>query len=327
MILDLEPTEPQVMLAASVAGLLGRALKLTRLRDPALHGARAELAIWPQIGELGLFGLGLHEDEGGLGLGAAEEALAARGFGRVLASPALLAQMAAPYLAADAASRAALIAGQQRACLAWLDRGQTILLDQAGAENVVLLAPGAAALLPAASFRRQPAEGIDDTLGWAVADGVAAPPRTAVAARISLLIAAYLTGVAQAACDMAVEYAGTRRQFGQPIGAFQAVKHACADMAVRAAAAEAQLFYAAARFGADGADEAEVAAARLLATDAALANARANIQVHGAMGFTAESDAHWLLKRAHVLAYFGSGRRHMECTLLTAGTGGQSVRV
>ena len=321
MILDLEPTEPQAMLAASVAGLLGRALPLTRLRDPASHGARAERAIWPQIAELGLFGLGLAEDQGGLGLGAAEEVLAARAFGRVLATPCLLAQMAAPYLAADTPGRAALIAGERRACLAWLDAGRAILLDRAGAETVVLLAPGAAALLPAASLAPQPAEGLDDALDWSVADCVPPPPHSDAAVRISLLIAAYLTGIAQAARDMAVEYAGTRRQFGQPIGAFQAVKHACADMAVRAAAAEAQLFYAAARFGADDADEAEVAAARLLASEAALANASANIQIHGAMGVTAESEAHWLLKRAHVLAYLGSGHRHAESALLAPRTG------
>ncbi|MGJ3627928.1 acyl-CoA dehydrogenase family protein [Sphingomonas sp. MMS24-JH45] len=123
---------------------------------------------------------------------------------------------------------------------------------------------------------------------------------------ISLLLSAYLTGVAQASTAMAVAYAGTREQFGQPIGAFQAVKHICADMATRAAAAEAQTFFAAATFGRGADDGAEVAAARLLAADAALANAKANIQVHGGMGFTAECDAHLLLKRAHLVARLGS---------------------
>jgi alkylation response protein AidB-like acyl-CoA dehydrogenase len=64
-------------------------------------------------------------------------------------------------------------------------------------------------------------------------------------------------------------------------------------------------------------DSAEVAAARLLAGDAALANAKANIQIHGGMGFTAECDAHLFLKRAHLVAILGSNRRAEQSRLLT----------
>jgi alkylation response protein AidB-like acyl-CoA dehydrogenase len=122
-----------------------------------------------------------------------------------------------------------------------------------------------------------------------------------------LLACAYLTGIAEAALAMAVEYAKTRRQFDQPIGAFQSIKHACADMAVRAEAARAQTYYAAMAVVTDAAGCGnEVAAARLITRRAAIENAKVNIQIHGAMGFTEESEAHLFLKRAHALAALGS---------------------
>ena len=112
-------------------------------------------------------------------------------------------------------------------------------------------------------------------------------------------------------------YAKERHQFGQPIGAFQAVKHICADMLVRAEVARAAVQaaacladapdVAAAEAEAAGCTAAEmvdraVMGAKLLADEAALANARAAIQVHGGMGFTWEVPLHLHLKRARVLA-------------------------
>ena len=82
--------------------------------------------------------------------------------------------------------------------------------------------------------------------------------------------------------------------------------HACADMAVRAEAARAQTYYATMAVVTEAAGCGnEVAAARLIARRAAIENAKVNIQVHGAMGFTQESEAHLFLKRAHVLAALG----------------------
>jgi alkylation response protein AidB-like acyl-CoA dehydrogenase len=57
-------------------------------------------------------------------------------------------------------------------------------------------------------------------------------------------------------------------------------------------------------------------AARIAASKAGFANAAANIQLHGAMGFTAECDAHWFQKRMHVLDQLGGARRAQETALL-----------
>jgi alkylation response protein AidB-like acyl-CoA dehydrogenase len=124
------------------------------------------------------------------------------------------------------------------------------------------------------------------------------------AQHFQLLAAAYALGTADAARDMACAYALVREQFGKPIGSFQAIKHICADMAVRAAVARSQLYFAACALD-ESADDAayHIAVAKRLSDRAALDNARANIQVHGGIGMTDEAAPHLCLKRAHLLAF------------------------
>jgi len=316
MIVDFQLSEEQQLIEDSISGLLAERLPVERLRETGSHFGAAEHRLLPAFAELGLFGLAVPEAQGGIGLGIAEEALAAKALGRHLASPSLLAQMVAPHLAEDNEERATLIAGASSAAFAnRLAPTGVQLFDAGSATRIVLLDDGARLIATPASA--ESVDGLDEAVAMARGDDdYPAGSRNMIADRISLLFAAYLAGIAQATLEMAVAYAGTREQFGQPIGAFQAIKHQCADMAVRAAAAEAQVLQAAITFGAGGDDRAEAAAARLLATDAALANAKANIQIHGGMGFTAECDAHLFLKRAHLIAALGSSKRAEQARLL-----------
>jgi hypothetical protein len=136
--------------------------------------------------------------------------------------------------------------------------------------------------------------------------------------RVSLYNSAQLLGVAEAALKLAVEYAGVREQFGQAIGSFQSIKHRCADMAVAAEAAFAQVFFAGVSQASGQPDAAyQIAAAKVTSAGAALANARSGIQIHGGTGFTAECDAHVFLKRAHLLGQLGGERHWIRETLLT----------
>jgi alkylation response protein AidB-like acyl-CoA dehydrogenase len=129
-----------------------------------------------------------------------------------------------------------------------------------------------------------------------------------------VLTAALLVGIAVETTERAVAYARERVQFDKPIGSFQAVKHMCADMLVRAELARASVDAAAVMLDDSDAEPARaVAGAKLLAAEAALSNAKASIQVHGGMGFTWEVDAHLYLKRAAVLAsHFGGIDRQAE---------------
>jgi alkylation response protein AidB-like acyl-CoA dehydrogenase len=135
-----------------------------------------------------------------------------------------------------------------------------------------------------------------------VAAGQALPCSDADAARADMLAAAMLAGIAERTLAMSVDYARVRVQYGKPIGTFQAVKHRCADMAVRAEAAWAITALAAVGVDAElSSARFDATAALCVASGAALENARDNIQNHGAIGFTDEHSAQRYLKRAHLL--------------------------
>jgi 3-oxochol-4-en-24-oyl-CoA dehydrogenase len=116
------------------------------------------------------------------------------------------------------------------------------------------------------------------------------------------LYAAEAAAVASWCCRTAAQYAGTRHQFGRPIGSFQAIKHLCAGMLCRAEQAAA-LAWDAARAIDEAPEEHPLAAAAAaaLALDAAVDNAKDCIQVLGGIGFTWEHDAHLYLRRALAL--------------------------
>jgi alkylation response protein AidB-like acyl-CoA dehydrogenase len=112
-------------------------------------------------------------------------------------------------------------------------------------------------------------------------------------------LAAEQVGGAQACLDMAVDYLRLRVQFGQPIGAFQALKHMAADVLVEVEMARSAAYYA--MFAAcDGSDDLPVAASLAAAycAGAFITAAHQNIQFHGGMGFTWEIPAHLYFKRA-----------------------------
>jgi alkylation response protein AidB-like acyl-CoA dehydrogenase len=127
-------------------------------------------------------------------------------------------------------------------------------------------------------------------------------------------LAAELTGVAQRAMEMAVEYAKERKQFGRPIGSYQAVSHSCAQMLLETEGARSMVYYAA--WAADNEPEAAPVAASMskaYASDAACRVTGSSLQVHGGIGFTWEHDLHLYLKRARCgAAYLGDARWHRE---------------
>ena len=146
----------------------------------------------------------------------------------------------------------------------------------------------------------------EDGAGWP------ALARTLNLARVAL--AAEQLGGAERCMDLAVEYAKIRTQFGTPIGAFQAIKHKCADMLVQVESARSAAYYAA-WVAANQPDELPVAAAMAQAygSDAFFHCAAETIQVHGGVGFTWEHDAHLYFKRASSSgALFGDSRYHRD---------------
>ncbi|WP_207841631.1 acyl-CoA dehydrogenase family protein [Williamsia soli] len=128
-------------------------------------------------------------------------------------------------------------------------------------------------------------------------------------------LAAEQVGGAQASLDMAVDYAKTRVQFGQPIGAFQAIKHMLADVMLEVESARSAMQVGLAAASAyEGLDLDEIAPlVQAYCSDVFELASHQNIQVHGGMGFTWEMAPHLYFKRAKSMALFlGNSESHRE---------------
>ena len=327
--MDLSPTPEQDEIVSSVGAFLTAELPMTRLRELHAEGAPVDDIVWRQCAAQGWFGLGLGEAAGGVGYGLAEEALLFREIGRHLAPGPFLATVLAARVA-PRPQRDAILDGATRVALAELREatvgpdgvtGTVLLYDHLKAELAIVVAPEGAAVVELAGFTElTPSPCIDPSTSIATARAEGLRPLAYMAAaadpvftRGAVLAAAMGSGVAEATRDLSAEHARSRIQFGKPIGVNQAIKHACTDMAVRAEAAATQTFFAAMTLDSQRPDATfQASSAKLVATDAALANAQATIQVHGGLGFTWEHDAHLHLKRAHVLGQIlGSPHYHL----------------
>jgi len=142
--------------------------------------------------------------------------------------------------------------------------------------------------------------------GWSVLEIV--QRRAAVGA------AALMLGAARRCIEMSVAYAKVREQFGQPIGTFQAVKHACAEMLVEVENAHGATYYAAWALDAAAPDAGLASSvAKSYVGDAARKVCGSAIQVHGGIGFTWEYDLHLYFKQAKLLeALYGDAEHHRE---------------
>jgi alkylation response protein AidB-like acyl-CoA dehydrogenase len=325
---DLIPTAEQQQIVESVARFLGSEMPVQRLirahRDPALESAR-----WTALAELSWLGICLPEDHGGAGLTLVEEMLVFREFGRVLAPPQVFGAALGARIAAGAGQHAlsrSIISGTATVAASInLDSEHVILLDADAADLALIVQPSGAALVEIIALGDpKDARSFDESVALSrVAVGKIRPvcriENTRWHCDAQVISAAYLAGIIDAVKAMATHYAATRHQFGQAIGAFQAVKHRCADNAIRAEAAMAQTAYAALAVRDDRPDaEFQARSAKIVAGSYAILSAQENIQLHGAIGTTIELPAHLYLKRAHLVDHcFGSARSQKHALLST----------
>lgn len=324
MTLDLLLNDEETLIVESAREFLSRELPLERLRPKA---APRDLArVRSEMAGLGWFGLGLPESVGGAGQRLVEEMLLQRECGRYLVSPSVLANVLGAHATFHAGREdlaKELVAGRRSVALAitsgWQSSGDRIpiyALDWNPGDVLLYWSDDGMGLFGAEAFAAvHPDACLDDSVSlhsgelsldreivWVCATQAPLPSRA------KLLLAARLAGLAEHACELTVEYAKTRHQFGKPIGSFQAVKHRCADMSLRAQLAWFQTTFACLKLQAGAADAAlQVAAAKLMAANAAHENGRAAIQMHGAIGFQSECDASWFMKRAHLYDQAGGG--------------------
>ncbi len=308
---------------ASAASFLATALPTQRTRQLIGEASNVDAKVWLAAADLGWFGLGLPAALGGVGCGLADEVLLFREIARSLAGGPFLATALAARVAAfggnrqlgDEISQGARVGMGVLGPESRFDRGGVVgtlhVVDGDDTELVLVATQERAALFARADLGDLTVlECIDPTARLARATTTGATPVVAVAADVdpvglrgSALVAAELTGIAEATAVLSAEHAKNRIQFGRPIGVNQAVKHPCADMAVRAELAWAQTTVAALAVD-EGRSDAELQclSALVVAADAAERNAAATVQVLGGMGFTFEHDANLYVKRAFLLA-------------------------
>lgn len=334
-----EPSSELSGMRDSLHGYLAANGSVRRMRA-VLDGAPAlDRERWRALAELGVQSMLVPEALGGLGLSVRDALAAAEELGRFLQPEPVVsgAWQAALLLASLPASerRDALLreiaAGACVAGVAWPG-------DASAAESAVAAPADADGWLVATS------RSSDSTLAWVRADApglrvdrVARADGSALArlqldgvaigagdelaggqvldaaleralAATRLLHAAEAVGAARGALALAVDYLGTREQFGRPIGSFQALQHQAVDVLIAVETAAACL--------ADAADAAalrpqaavaEGARAKARATQAALRAARFAVQAHGAMGITHECDAGLFLKKVlHLASHLGT---------------------
>ncbi|MEO6717030.1 MAG: acyl-CoA dehydrogenase [Novosphingobium sp.] len=323
---DLMLSDEQAMIAESVAQFLAGELPIERLRPGAPEEDKAKLRA--DMAELGWFGIGIAEEAGGIGLGLVEEMLVQKGCGQHFASPSVLASVIAAHVAqaaGDREMREALVSGEMSAALGVAAGGDVVAFDWAADDLLVVWNQQGAGLFDPGSFASARSEpSLDDSL--TLHRGTLGGPRHWIDAaaepiglRAEVLLAARLAGLADRACLLATEYAKMREQFGRPIGAFQAIKHRCADMFLRAETSYHLTALACLKLQAGTPDAALlVAAAKLKASHAAHENGRAAIQIHGGLGFHAECEAHWFMKRAHVYDQAGGAMQTQADRLFAA---------
>ena len=185
--------------------------------------------------------------------------------------------------------------------------------DRSGALHLV--DPAAVVLTPVATVDRARRAA---TVDWQPAPGslVTDDPAGVGAAfdRGAFGTAALLVGLAQRMLDLTVGYVGERRQFGAPVGSFQAVKHHLADALKELAFARPAVHRAAHSLATGaGTRERDVSMAKAMASDAARFVGRRALQCHGAIGYTVEHDLHLYLKRTWALAAaWGDAAWHRE---------------
>jgi alkylation response protein AidB-like acyl-CoA dehydrogenase len=337
--MDLLPSQDQLDIAAAAATILAKELPVAALLERRSEPSAISDSAWTACAETGLLGLGLPEASGGADCGVPEEVLLFREVGRHLAPGPLLTTVLAGHvalacgateLAAGIAAGAVVVAYADpeagvRADAPELD-GLVHVRDWVASQWVLTVTPEGAGLVETAALGAVTgARSIDVgvRIGGARVTHVPFTHWTpdedgSLQLHGIVLVAAQLVGIAEACRDESVQYAKTREQFGRPIGVNQAIKHACADMAVRAQRAYSQLLFAAASLDARDPDAAfHVHAAKVVASEAARENAAHNLQVHGGMGFTTEFDAHLFVERAEVLEHTYAARHASLAEIIT----------
>lgn len=312
--MDFSFSELDLALRDSVGAVLEDLCGPDHLRKAAAGPPGREL--WSALAGVGLLDALVPRDRGGLGLAEESIVLVLEAVGaRAVPEPLAETMLVRPLLAE------AGVEGVDPAAMISTDLGGP-LVSWASDSDLLLLATasGELSLVEPSRCRLEPVATVDGTRRAARVPTPPAAPVLAVGPldrhrawrRGVLAAAAMLVGLGQAMLDMTVAYVSQRRQFGAPVGSFQAVKHHLAGAAVQLEFARPVVYRAAWSMAREAPQAGrDLAMAKAMAGQAAEIVGRACLQCHGAIGYTTEYDLHVFLKRSWSLARaWGGGAEH-----------------
>jgi alkylation response protein AidB-like acyl-CoA dehydrogenase len=311
-----------------------------------------DAALWSKLTEQGYTGIIFPEEYGGVGLGQVELMLLMEETGRALLPGPLFSTVVLAGSVLEAVSTPAnkkkylapICRGEARATVAILEAsaswnprdvhmnatsgklsGEKLFVsDAAIADFIIVVARNGVFVVDskARGLKISPMSAMDLTRKLYVVEFSNTPAEEIGAATdlprafdiATAALAAELVGGMQRTLDITVEYAKTRKQFGKPIGMFQAVQHQCADMYLETESARSAVYYAGWALGENSPDAANaVSVAKMYASDAGRTVGNRGIQIHGGMGFTWENDLHLYYRRAKASeTAFGDATFHRE---------------
>ena len=349
--MNFDYNEEQQLLADSVRRYLAKGYEFeARRKIVAGEGWSAE--VWGQFAEMGLTGLPVPAEQGGFGGGAVDLMGVMEAFGEALVVEPYVPNVLATRLVVRAGSPAqkqqilpAVAEGRMKLALAHLEKGARYRLDAVQvkfsenritgekaavvgaptADKIVVSARGADGIglylvdRPQAKAYRTLDERLAADL---VFDGAAAEKLQGGLEAIeevfdfgAALACAEAAGAMKFACDTTLEYLKTRKQFGVPIGTFQALQHRIVDLFIEYEQAKSMACLACSR--ADQAESARersraISSAKIRVADAARRISQESVQLHGGMGMSEELKVSHTFRRLTVLAAeFGDADTHL----------------
>jgi alkylation response protein AidB-like acyl-CoA dehydrogenase len=330
-------SESQQILKDTARKFFANECPIAQVRKLMESDTAFDAALWQKLAEQGFTGIIFPEEHGGMGLGIVELILLMEEAGYALLPGPLLSTLLAGAVLHACGSEAqqkkyltAICNGQARATVALLEanaswdpgnlklsaasgklNGTKLFVTDAAVASFILVATASGVYLveaKAAGVKIEPMKGMDltrkiysvqfsNTPAEKLSGNSAGLQRALNIATAAL--AAEMTGGMQRVLETTVAYAKTRKQFGKPIGIFQAVQHMCADMYLETESARSAAYYAAWALEENAPEAAtSVSVAKMYASDAARTVGNRGIQVHGGMGFTWENDVHLYYRRA-----------------------------
>ena len=312
---------------------------LSRVRRQRFDRPGFSRAVFAEMGAMGWLQMGLPEDQGGAGLGMRECAALMGALGRGLVPEPVISALLAQRLIAGRAS-AEILDGSQVVVAAWQDQTDLLAFEgmdaetarcsgvkrhvagAAGADVFAILSSRGVALVPANATGLQlelatlQDGGFEGKLSLNHVDVEWLPVEDPDAALDEAILsqAAYLLGLSERGIEMTLDYLKMRKQFGQPIGSFQALQHRATELKIQLELSRASIFATARRIDLGASPQMRAAAVsrvKARAANLALAMAREAVQMHGAIGTTDEADIGLVVSKAISEANrFGSARLH-----------------